>query len=153
MAAQALEIARTAQEDATRALHMAEGAQMDRETMSGRFDLVDVKFDRTHARLGGLERRLDRVDNRLERVEGRLHQVEGRLNGVDNRLNGVDNRLDRVEGRLDVHQHLLEALRETQVEQGKKINDGFSMVAVGMSQIAAQIANVEREIREDKGKA
>ncbi|GLY67512.1 hypothetical protein Atai01_41310 [Amycolatopsis taiwanensis] len=68
------------------------------------------------------------------------------------RFDVVDLRLDRVESQLTVHKRLLEALRETQVKQGKKIEDGFSMVAVGMSQIAAQIANVEHEIREDKGK-
>lgn len=52
---------------------------------------------------------------------------------------------------LRAQQRSLQALRETQVEQGQrldrlenKVDEGFTMVSLGMSEIAALIKNIER---------
>jgi hypothetical protein len=53
-------------------------------------------------------------------------------------------RLDRVEGRLDRVEVRLDRVEVRLDRLEKKVDEGFSMVSVGMAEIVALIKNVER---------
>lgn len=48
---------------------------------------------------------------------------------------GADHDVSEVRGELRAHTQALNALRETQLEQGQKMSDGFAVLNAGMTQI------------------
>jgi hypothetical protein len=68
------------------------------------------------------------------------------------RASRADRDVSAFKARLDTHKALLEALRETQVEQGQrltslesKVDKGFSMLAIGQAEITALLRNIEAQ--------
>jgi hypothetical protein len=115
----------------TRTLNALRETQLEHgERLAG----VEGQLVGVEGRLGGVEGQLVGVEGRLGGVEGQLVGVEGRLGGVEGQLVGVDDRLVGVDGQLGGLE--------------RKVDDGFSMVGVGMAQITA-LLTTEQEKPED----
>jgi len=61
---------------------------------------------------------------------------------------GADRDVSEVRAELRTHTQALNALRETQLEQGREMHDGFATVAVGMAQITALLTEVNGSKRD-----
>jgi hypothetical protein len=55
---------------------------------------------------------------------------------------GADHDVAEVRAELRAHTQALNALRETQLEQGQKMSDGFSALNTGMAQITALLKGI-----------
>lgn len=56
---------------------------------------------------------------------------------------GADHEVSDVRTELRAHTRVLSALRETQLEQNKKMTEGFTMLNMGMVQITALLKGLE----------
>jgi hypothetical protein len=55
---------------------------------------------------------------------------------------GADHDVSEVRAELRAHTQALNALRETQLEQGQEMREGFATLSTGMSQITALLTNI-----------
>ena len=55
---------------------------------------------------------------------------------------GADRDVSEVRAELRAHTQSLNALRETQLEQGQRMSDGFTMLNVGMSHITTLLQKI-----------
>lgn len=87
----------------------------------------------------------------LAELTNRVTKLEHEMADVRNLASGASSEASDIHVRLRAHTKSLEALRQTQIEQGNemrqgfarlegKMDHGFSLVAVGMAQINAQLA-------------
>lgn len=87
----------------------------------------------------------------IARLDDRVTKLEREMPEVRKLAAGASTEAGDVHARLRAHTKSLEALRETQLEQGEefrerfarlesKVDHGFSMVAVAMAQITAQLS-------------
>jgi tetrahydromethanopterin S-methyltransferase subunit G len=85
-----------------------------RDTMSERFQEVDVQFNAVRAemdqRFGAVDQRFDSVDQRFEAVDQRFDSVDQRFDSVDQRFGAVDRRFDTMDQRFDTVDVKLDAL-------------------------------------------
>ena len=56
---------------------------------------------------------------------------------------GADHDASEVRAELRAHTQAINALRETQLEQGREIRESFSILATGMAQITALLHDLE----------
>lgn len=64
--------------------------------LTGKFLLIDQRFD-------GIDKRLDKVESRLDKVELRLDGIDSRFDGIDARLDGIEREMrDGFAGVADV---------------------------------------------------
>ncbi len=94
----------------------------------------------------------------MEELEARVEALESQVRGIREDAaaarvlaGGADRDVSAFSARLDVHQTLLQALRETQVEQGERIGglerevrSGFRTLAVGQAEILALLTRLDR---------
>jgi hypothetical protein len=123
---------------------------------------------------------IEELGERVTALEHKVHEVQAtadsaRADAAAARVlaGGADRDVSAFGAKLDVHKALLEALRETQVEQGQrltgvegrlsgvegrltgvegrltslegKVDKGFSMLATGQAQITALLRNIEAQ--------
>ena len=55
---------------------------------------------------------------------------------------GADHDVSEVRAELRAHTQALNALRETQLEQGREMREGFATLATGMAQITALLTSL-----------
>ncbi len=84
------------------------------------------------------------ADRDVAAMEAMLRDHTAKLDGHSVKLDSHTVKLDSHSAELDMHKVLLESLRETQVEQGRRVDSmeaemrrGFSMLAVGQAEILA----------------
>ena len=88
----------------------------------------------------------DDIPARVSRLEQSVAEARKDAAAARYLAMGADRDVSEMRTELKAHTKLLNALRETQVEQGQEIRDhradtqqGFSKMAVGMAHITAQL--------------
>jgi hypothetical protein len=92
----------------------------------------------------GVEARLTRLENDVAQLREESALARADATAARVLAAGADREVSEVRAELRAHTQVLNALRQTQLEQGQKIDalerevrDGFSTVQVGMAQITA----------------
>jgi chromosome segregation ATPase len=93
---------------------------------------------------------LDDLEARVERLERAVVDLRNDAAAARVLAGAADRDVSEFRHELKAHTRSLNALRETQVEHGqrldeldRKVSDGFSTVNVGMAQIVALLRNAE----------
>jgi chromosome segregation ATPase len=135
---------RLIREDAAAARVLAGGADRDVSAMQATLREHTTKLDGHTATLDQHTATLDRHTTTLDRHTTTLDRHTTTLDQHTTTLDQHTATLDSHGAKLDVHKTLLESLRETQVEQGQRMDSmeaemrrGFSMLAVGQAEILA----------------
>lgn len=102
---------------------------------------------------------LENLEVRVERLEKSMADTRREAAEAGMLARAADRDVSEIRDKINAHTRTLNALRETQVEHGKrldkvddrldkldrKVSDGFSMVNVGMAQIVALLRHAEQE--------
>ena len=95
---------------------------------------------------------LEDLESRVERLERAVVDVRHDSAAARVLAGAADRDVSEFRHELNAHTRTLNALRETQVEQGqqiadldRKVSDGFSTMNVGIAQIAALLRHKEDE--------
>jgi hypothetical protein len=113
-----------------------------------------VPDDSVEARVTSLEQEVARLREQItltsaDAAAARGESTAARADSAAARVlaAGADRDVSDVRTELRAHTQALNALRETQLEQGREMRDGFATVAVDMAQITALLT--ERNGSED----
>ena len=82
------------------------------------------------------------IPERVTRLEHEMLEVRADAKAARVLAAGADHDVSRVESTLRAQKSLIEALRETQVEQGQRIDDGFARVDEGFVEMRSKFATV-----------
>jgi chromosome segregation ATPase len=96
---------------------------------------------------------LDDLEARVTHLEHSVADVRQDAAAARVMAGAADRDVSEFRQVQSAHTKVLNALRETQVEHGKrldsledKVSTGFSMMSTGMAQITAMLVNIERKI-------
>jgi hypothetical protein len=98
---------------------------------------------------------LDEIRDRVTRLEGQMAEIRADAAAARVLAGAADRDVAEFRGELRAHRSLLNALRETQLEQGqlladhgvrldrleRKVDEGFTKVGLGMAQITALLTD------------
>ncbi len=141
---------RIAREDSAAARVLAGGADRDVAGIGATLKRHEAKLDRHEVKLDRQAAKLDRHEAKLDQHTVTLDQHTVTLEKHTVTLEKHTVTLAQHGAKLDMHKALLDALREIQIEQGKKIDSleqrmsrGFSMLAVGQAEILALLNRID----------
>ncbi|WP_164667781.1 hypothetical protein [Virgibacillus doumboii] len=77
------------------------------ESINGRLDGMDQRFD-------GIDKRLDGMDQRFDGIDHRLDRMDQRFDGMDKRMDGFEQKLELQGETLKEHGQILRALQSGQ---------------------------------------
>lgn len=85
---------------------------------------------------------LEELEARVAALEGEVRRIREDAAAARILAGGADRDVSALSARIDMHRALLDALRETQIEQGQKIDSleqemrkGFLTLTIGQSEI------------------
>jgi hypothetical protein len=92
------------------------------------------------------------IPERVTRLEHEMLEVRADAKAARVLAAGADHDVSRVESVLRAQKSLIEALRETQVEQGQRIDEGFAKMDEGFGEIRSKFAMVDEGFGEMRSK-
>jgi hypothetical protein len=103
---------------------------------------VVAPYDRAVADLNDLDRRVHVLEVEFARMREQSAITSSDAAAARVLAGGADRDVSEVRSELRAHTQALNALRETQLEQGQRMSDGFTTLNAGMAQIAALLQKV-----------
>ena len=100
--------------------------------------------DEIEARFTSLEQEVARLREQVAHTSSEAAAARADAAAARVLAAGADRDVSEVRAELHAHTQALNALRETQLEQGREMREGFTKVAVGMAQITTLLTDINR---------